>query len=140
MPGGMEPFCVPDTDREGAGPWVMLYAGESDNAKKPRVTNYFGVQEHLTRTPGGQSFHLMLALLFGLPVDPRVKTDPPAKSVVDVIRGSLSVSLEARLREMRVGVVQVETEEPRKAERSLLKLVDEDSRLPGARPLLNSEW
>lgn len=140
MPGGMDPFIVPDTHVEGLGPWVMVYAGESGNAQKPRVENYFGVSEHLSRNIGGQSFHLMLALLFGLPVDPRVRTDPPERTLVDVIRGSLSVSLEARLREMRIGVVQVETPDRQAGEQSLIRLVDEESRLQGARPFMNSEW
>lgn len=139
MPGGMDPFTVPNTTISGLGPWVMLYAGESGSVKKPRVTNYFGVGGDLTRELGGQSFHLMLALLFGLPADPRVRLEPPQSTIIDVVRGSVSLSLERRLREMHLGVVQVETDTHREAERELLQLTDEKP-WEGARPLMNAEW
>lgn len=156
---GFEAFVVPDTNVTGLGRWVLLYVGESGLVGNPRVTNYFGQTGQLTREPGGQSFHLMLTLLFGLPVDPRVPLTPRARTVIDVVRGSLSLTLESRMRDMRISYVQARTPECacgvlvcdrttcmcRKCSEWLL-LGDRTGPPPaegwpgGARPLMNSRW
>lgn len=159
LPGGIVPFCVPDTFVQGLGRWVCIYVGQSQATSSPRITNYFGRTKTFTRELGGQSFHLMLSLFFGVPVDPRVLLSPRAKTLVDVVRGSLSLSLEARMREMGFSYVQVETEGctcPARpctsacrcracSEVALLRppgsvTAPNAGWPPGARPLMNSAW
>lgn len=156
---GFEAFVVPNTDVKGLGSWILLYVGESGRVASARVNNYFGQSAHLTRELGGQSFHLMLTLLFGVPVDPRVTLNPKAPTVIDVVRGSLSLTLEARMREMRFGYVQARTPdctcEPPACDRSrcICRKCSERHLIgartgiaplagwpSGARPLLNSRW
>lgn len=158
-PGGIAPFCVPDTSVQGLGRWVCIYVGQSEATSSPRITHYFGKTRSFTRGPGGQSFHLMLALFFGVPVDPRTTLTPRARTLIDVVRGSLSLSLEARMREMRFSYVQVETEACACSDRPCLDTCRcrgcseaallrrpgggsaPDAGWPtGARPLMNSAW
>jgi hypothetical protein len=156
MPGGLNPFIVPGTDVQSLGSWVLLYVGVSDS-KTARIVQYFGKTSAFTRGPGGQSFHLSLAMLFGGRVDPRVSTTPRADSIDYVLRGSLSLTLEARMRDMSLAYVQVHTPACFAVsghlscscnvgcEASLLRRRSDGAPPvsgwpPGARPLLNSTW
>lgn len=158
MPQGLAAFTVPDSEATGLGSWVLLYVGQSTEVKMSRIVQYFGTGTTFTRGPGGQSLHLTLGLLFGGEVDPRDALDPKASSLEYVLRGSLSLRLEARMREMKLSYVQVLTP-PLKgtpshhdagcqcqtcSEQSVLKFKQAD---PGtlnektwARPLINSRW
>jgi hypothetical protein len=158
MPAGLTAFTVPETEVEGLGSWVLLYVGVSQS-RTARIQQYFGTGPTFTRGPGGQSLHLTLALFFGDTVDPRITVEPKAVTLEYVLRGSLSLTLEHRMREMRLAYVQVETPPctcppPRHSvdcrclgcsEAVLLR----DSAKPvpptagwppGARPMINSRW
>ena len=109
MPGGLKGCSIEGTADPLAphlGNWVLLYVGES-NSKTPRIVQYFGQTEHFTREPGGQSLHLSLALFFGGGSDPREAEG--AVTVEHVLRESLSLRLESRMRNMHLSYVQVET-------------------------------
>lgn len=107
FPGGWDAFCVPGTDEQGRGRWLLLYIGISVSTANPRISQYFGERQTFTREPGGQSFHLDLAQLFGGPVDIRNRTVPPRRTIAGALRGALSLNLEARMREMDLSYVQV---------------------------------
>lgn len=107
FPGGWDAFCVPGTEERGRGRWLLLYIGISVSTDNPRISQYFGKTQSFTREPGGQSFHLDLAQLFGGPVDIRNRTVPPSKTIAGALRGALSLNLEARMREMDLSYVQV---------------------------------
>jgi hypothetical protein len=157
MPQGLDAFTVPGTNEAGLGEWVLLYVGFSDSATA-RIIQYFGRTEHFTREMGGQSFHLGLSLLFGGTCDPRNSTTPRGKTIENVLRGSMSVILEERMRDMRFSYVQVTTPVCPGADRVHLTcgcnrssenahLKNRVSNSPpssgwptGARPLMNSEW
>jgi hypothetical protein len=159
MPAGFESFLVPDTHEKGLGSWLLVYVGLSVSEKTPRMQQYFGTGKTFTRTPGGQSLHLTLGLLFGGEVDPRVVVTPKARTLEDVLRGSLSVTLEDRMREMRFSYVQAETPscsctskphsvDCRCCDCSELSMIRDRVRgappqagwPQGARPLINSIW
>lgn len=107
FPGDWDAFCVPDTDVQGRGRWLLLYIGISVSTENPRIVQYFGKTQTFTREPGGQSFHLDLGQLFGGPVDIRNRTAPPSKSIAGALRGALSMNLESRMREMDLSYAQV---------------------------------
>lgn len=107
FPGGWDAFCVPGTEAQGRGRWLLLYIGISVSTSNPRIIQYFGKRPSFTREPGGQSFHLDLAQLIGGPVDIRNRTSPPSKSIAGALRGALSMNLETRMREMDLSYAQV---------------------------------
>lgn len=107
MPAGWDSFCVPGTDAQGRGRWLLLYVGIGTSTTNSRITQYFGKGGSFTREPGGQSFHLDLAQLFGGPVDIRNRTTPTSQSIAGALRGALSMNLESRMREMHLSYAQV---------------------------------
>ena len=108
MPAGFAACTVPGTYEPGLGDWVLLYVGKS-SSDTPRIVQYFGTGSSFTREPGGHSFHLSLALFLGGTSDPRNSLTPRAQTLENVLRGSLGVTLEQRMRDMRLAYVQVVT-------------------------------
>jgi hypothetical protein len=161
MPSGLKSCTIANTAGNSMlGDWVLLYVGISDS-KTPRINQYFGRTPHFTREPGGQSLHLTLSLFFGGGSDPRDALDPRAATLENVLRGSLSVRMESRMRDMRLSYVQVVTPVcsdgfhqactcNAASEWALLRDPAKHSRwtpnggwaasFGGARPLFNAEW
>ena len=161
MPTGLASCTIAGTaDDSTLGDWVLLYVGISDS-KTPRINQYFGRTQQFTREPGGQSLHLTLSLFFGGGSDPRDTLEPKAATLENVLRGSLSVRLETRMRDMHLSYVQVVTPPCSDAshqsctckEASEWALLRDPMRYAkwtpsggwpasygGARPLFNSEW